>query len=484
MKRLLVGLVVVALLALGGVLAYRHYGGYIAASDSQFSRDTAPKSQLIAGEESAGKKSVINSDGTIKYLNDDFRGYEGVNQQAVTLFDSTKGVSARGANGPISLDHDSYQGNASVAVPITSNQAHQVTVTQKLASPADLSHWASRGYATAWLKLQDRTGISGVSLRLVDAQGNYRQYSALPNLQTNYPNTIENDPFPDLALPDAGETANWTDFWLNKGWNYLPWRADSGHYTDHGWVDMGSISSVQVIFTTTSQLKPQTISLNDLRMVDGLQQNDNEVGGNWYPPLAAPQYGVYDVTQKGSQASLKLLNIRQSQYPSNGDHGRLLSKDGTPLNFAMKVRFSANNLSGDTNDTYLRFLYDFDPSYDPGHDYFGAYMSLDYKKIGLLTVIPVQRFTVQTQEPLNNNVNASYRQNFKPKQNQLYELDMTVRGQHNVTTVYAVKGNRLKQVATLQYTFHRPREKQRNPIGFEVTGNAKATLYDVELLQL
>jgi hypothetical protein len=224
--------------------------------------------------------------------------------------------------------------------------------------------------------------------------------------------------------------------------------------------------------------------LNDLRIQDGLQGADDELAGNWYPPLEAPQYGIYDVNQNKSGASVKLLNVRQSQYPSNGDHGRLLSKGDTPINFAMKVRFAANNLSSDKNNTYLRFLYDFDPSYDPGHDWFGTYMSLNYKKIGLLTVKPRVRFTVQTQEPLNSKIDTGYRHPFTIRQDQVYEMDVTVRDQHNVTTVYAVHGSRLKKIVTLTYDFKRPREQKRNPLGFEVTGNAKATLYNVQVVQL
>jgi len=247
---------------------------------------------------------------------------------------------------------------------------------------------------------------------------------------------------------------------------------------------MAHIQSASLVLSTTTQLKKQNIALNNLRMVDGLQKTSNEVAGNWYPPLEAPQYGVYDVNKNGNQSSLKLLNVRQEQYPSNGDHGRLLSAGGTPLNFASKVRFSANDLTNGTNNTWVRFQYDFDPSYDPGHDWFGSYISLDYHKVGLLTVIPLQRFTIQTQEPLDSHTDGTYRKSFTPKQNQQYELDTTVHGQTNTTTLYIVKGSKLKALATLHYTFKRPRETQRNPIAVEVTGNVKATINDIEVVQL
>ena len=484
-KQLIAAGIVLVAVVIAGITVARQHIGLIPASQSQFAHDSAANSKALAQLASSGQKMVLNKDGTIKNLNENFSGYDGVTQTTIAAFNNTSGVSATGANGKISTQNDAYQGASSVAIPVSKNAQHQTVVTQKLSSPANLSNWKTSGYATMWLRIANSTGISSISLRLKDASGNYREYTALPNLQTNYPNTIENDPFPDLALKDPGLTANWTDFALAPGWNYLPWRADSSNFTDHGNVDMSKITSAQVVFGTTDELAPQTVLLNDLRMVSGLQGAGNEVAGNWYAPLEAPQYGVFDVTKTSNgQDALKLQNVRQTQYPSNGDHGRLLSKGGTPLNFAMKVRFAANNLSSDSNNTYLRFLYDFDPSYDPGHDWFGTYMSLDYSKIGLLTVKPLERFTIQTQEPLNSKTNASYRGTFKPKNDQQYEMDVTVHGQKNTTTLYAVEGSKLRKITTLTYTFQRPRETQRNPIGFEVTGNAKATFYDVELTQL
>ncbi len=483
-KQIVACVVVLAVLAVGGVLLARKYVGLLPASDSQFAHDSAPAAAALGQLAKSGQKMQLNPDGTIKYLNENFQGYLGKSQAIVAPFNGTSGVTTSGTSGSLSTQKDAYEGASSLAVRLVKSDQKQSTVTQLLSNPLDLSNWQTSGYATMWLRVDNRIGISSIALRLKDASGNYREYAALPNLQTNYPNTIENDPFQELPFEQPGLTTNWTDYMLAPGWNYLPWRADTGNFTDHGSIDMHKITSAEVVFNTTSQLAPQTVLLNDLRMVSGLQNTGNEVGGNWYPPLEAGQYGVYDVNQSKGQAALKLLNVRQSQYPSNGDHGRLLSKGGTPLNFAMKLRFSANNLSSDTNNTYLRFLYDFDPSYDPGHDWFGAYMSLDYKKIGLLTVKPLERFTIQTQEPLNSTTNASYRQDFKPKADQQYELDVTVHGQQNQTTLYAVDGSKLRKITTLDYTFKRPREKKRNPLGFEVTGNAKLTFSDVELVQL
>lgn len=483
---IIIGGVVAAILVATATVSWinHQFIGYISADKTQFAKDSAPKATGLAQLASQHKISALNPDGTIQYLRDDFSSYADVTQKVITPFTGTEGVTVTPLSGPLTTSKDAYEGPSSLVVPIVGNKNNQITIMQHLLQPVDLSRWSNTGFATMWLKTADRMGISSTALRLTDNKGNSRTYTALPNLQTNFPNTLENDPFIDLPLPQAGETPKWTDFWLAKGWNYLFWRADQGNYTNAGAVDLSHIQSASLILTTTSALQKQDISLNDLRMVDGLQKVNNELAGNWYPPLEAPQYGVYDINKTGNQASLKLLNVRQEQYPSNGDHGRLLSAGGTPLNFASKIRFSANNLTGDTNNSWVRFQYDFDPSYDPGHDWFGSYLSLDYHKFGLLTVIPLQRFTIQTQEPLDGSDNGTYRTPFTAKANQQYELDTTVHGQTNTTTLYLIKGSKLKALATLHYTFKRPREKQRNPIGIEVTGNVKATINDIEVVQL
>lgn len=465
----------------------RDAGLFMATEKTQFMIDSSTKQNFVDEQKAKNNKLVTNKDGTLKYLSEDFDGYA-KNSTLIDSFDDITQIQTEGTVGPFELSSDkNYEGRYSLGFNIAPNKNNQVVVSKSFSHPLNIWRWKDSGYVTMWMNIQDRKGISGVTLKLGDAAGAYREFKMLPNLQTDFPNFMnDNDAFVDLPYPEKTSASEWTDFWLNKGWNYLPWRIGAGYTKDHENVDFTNITWYEILLTTTSKLPKQHIMIDDLRIQDGLQKEKNVVGGNWAPPLGMPQYGVYDINQiKPGDYVLNLLNVRPSQYPSNGDHGRLLSKNGTPDNFTFRTRFAVNDVGPSTNNTWLRIFYDFDPIYDPGHDWFGTYFSFDYKKFGLLTVIPLERFSMQTQEPLESQDEATFRKTFVPKPNTQYEYNLTVHGQHARATVYEVTGDRLIQRATVDNTFTRKRYKdKRYPIGIEITGNIKATVYNMELVEL
>jgi hypothetical protein len=304
------------------------------------------------------------------------------------------------------------------------------------------------------------------------------------------------DPFPNIAYPGRNDASDeWTDFWLNKGWNYLFWRMDKGNFQDssfgsYGSPDLSAIKWIELRIKVNRELKPQTILVDDLRVQDGIQKDKNAVAGNWFPPNGRPQYGIYDIDKVSADSyALKLQNVRQSQYPSNGDHGRMILNANTPRDFTMRTKFMLTNVPANSQErlnTWFRMVYDFDPFWDPGHDWFGTFTSFEWNKFGLITVKPIERQLIQEQEPLNENIGISSNA-FTPKSNQLYEIHLTVHKQNAKASIYEVKsGNSMVLRSTVSYKFNRPRYglNKRYPICLEVTGNAKAVIYEVEVAGL
>ena len=110
---------------------------------------------------------------------------------------------------------------------------------------------------------------------------------------------------------------------------------------------------------------------------------------------------------------------------------------------------------------------------------------MEYKKFGLITVFPLQRFLVQDQEPSQKNILIS-NNNFSPKQDTPYELQMTVLGNKAISVLYQVRDNCLQQKGFIQYTFRRNRygNEKRFPIALEITGDTKAIIQEIELISL
>ena len=257
---------------------------------------------------------------------------------------------------------------------------------------------------------------------------------------------------------------------------------------------MQQISWFEITIKTNSNFEKQQILLDDLRIQDGLQKEKNATGGYWYPPNNRPQYGLYDIDPLNKfydpdNLVLKLLNVRQSQYTTNGDHGRMIFRYGTPDNFSMRLRFQVTDLpknKKDLSNTWFRVMYDFDPDYDPGHDWFGTFFSMQWNKFGLLTVIPVERQYLQDQEPANKDIDLLSANKFSLRENVLYELRLVVHGQQADATIYEVKNSGLEKKSTSSYGFKRQRYgiEKRYPIALEVTGNIKAIIHEIEISEL
>jgi hypothetical protein len=447
------------------------------------------------------KENPKISENDLYYLKENFDSYGKVYSLSIDTIDDLQGFTIVGSAKNLEVSNENYGTEKSVAFTISPSIKGDsyVVIRKNLEEPLNLSMWDSFGYFSIWLKIENRIGISGVSLKIRDNSGNYRIFKELPNLQINDPDFVKiNDIYPDLYFPENGTASNkWEDFRLVEGWNFLFWRADSSYWTDSNKVNMSEISWYEIIFNLTDNFSEQTLNIDNLRVEDGLQKIKNPTNGNWYSPNGAPQYGIFDVdeTYNGSgDYMLRLLNVKQTQYPSNGDHTRILSNMTTPKNFTMEIYFKlidlppkygggVFNYTINRKNTWFRVQYDFDNVYDPGHDWFGFFISLETDKIGLATVYPVTRYFEQAQEPIN--FDDSNRKSFSPKENVLYVLDIKALGQYEKATLYEVNGNCFTKVAEVEYTFKRQRyDNIRYPFSIETTGNVHADIYSIEVMKI
>lgn len=432
----------------------------------------------------------LNSDDTIRYVYENFdtqRDYSRVIEQ----FESLLNLNIDKNIADISLSKEKINGGSALAVRIKQNavKENKLIIKSDFDNAIDLKRWNNYGFISGWIKLENRNDITGINIKIGDEFGNYREYETLPNLQIGIPNFFnENDAYPDIKYPIRNTTSDeWTDFWLNNGWNYLLWRADKEFYKDTGSVDIEHIKWSEITLLLNKDIASnENILLDDFRIQDGLQKDANPVGNFWYPPHGRPQYGIFDVDEINPQDYvLKLLNVRQTQYPSNGDHGRMITKGTTPLNFVMRVKFKLVDLNSNRDNTWLRIMYDFDPVWDPGHDWFGVYESLEWNKFGLITVIPIERFSTQEQEPKKENIALSSK-NYSIKENKIYEIHLTIEGQKAKATLFSTGSKCFKIKKSVEYEFSRERYdiQKRYPITIEITGNTKAIIYEVEIFEL
>lgn len=448
---------------------------------------------------------LLANDGTIKYLYDNFAGYEN-NQKVLDEFENPNSWLINDEKGKLYYVDEFYGGNGASAYDLDS-YLPSITLATNFSAVQDLTRWEKSGYLTMWLKIGNSQGIDSVYIDLVDNKGNTRMYSTLPNIHVNSTNTFSNDTeFPNLTYPQGNpSTEQWTYYHLGKGWNYLLWRADN--FTDTGAVNMGQIKQARIHVKLNDQnFSPQQIIFNDLRIQDGLQKYSNPTHGFWFPPHGRPQYGVYDIDQIGNSSELRLLNVRNTQYPTNGDHARMITNASVPINFAFRVNFTLIQLgnqethikiprpfsmyvpdiplnAGLRNNTYFRVTYDFEPDWDPGHDWFGAYISLEYNKLGLSSVWPIKRNILQDQEPQAGLKLATAE--FSAQNNKNYEMDMIVTGQTTTATIYELEEKCLQEKSEMTYTFNHPRHTDnRYPIAIESTGSMRSIIYEVEIMSL
>lgn len=496
-KYFLISFIITIALLAGGVMLwyvddinFQSVKKLFCTNDNQFIRSSSLQDELSRNITS------INSSGTVHYFYDNFDSYGKKFSTTIEQFDGLDGISLNGKAGEQKLTNKKYNGSFALSIKTipfvdNGNINENIVVRKSFVIPLNVQQWQNEGFFSAWLNIEDRKGISSVSLKLGDINGNVREFQKLPNLQANIPNNFDGDDlFPNIDYPiKETPTDEWTDFWLDKGWNYLFWRTDKGHYIDSGQFDHSNITWLEITLGTNKELASQEIILDDLRFQSGLQKHVNPLNGVWYPPLGRPQYGIFDVDQvSGENYALKLLNVRQSQYPSNGDHGRMLLQYKTPLNFAMRVRFSLEDFPKNEREqvnTWFRLMYDFDPDYDPGHDWFGTYISLEWNRFGLITVKPLERFLVQDQEPKNKDISVAS-EKFTPREGVVYEEHLTVNGQDAEASIYEVVDDCLILKERVKYTFQRLRydESKRYPVGIEITGNVKAIIREFEMKEL
>lgn len=452
----------------------------------------------------------LDNQGTIQYLYDNFDTYSD-NQIVLDHFENIDLWIVNDKENQLSHSNEYYGGHGAASLAISNNQ--DLMLSKKFEQIQNLKKFEKYGFITLWMNIEDTNSIDSVNVFLEDKFGNTREYSTLVNVHNSSENTFGDDlAYPDLTYPEGNsDIEEWTDFRLAPGWNYLLWRTDK--FTDTGHVDLSQIQMIHLKVKLNDKSTNQNIIFDDLRIQNGLQKNSNPTNGVWFPPHGRPQYGVYDIDQNPANShdyELHLLNVRNSQYITNGDHARMISAAPVPENFALRVKFSLSQLGlsdkdtkfsfpysdllpsewlqfsnlGQRDNSYFRVTYDFEPDWDPGHDWFGAYLSLQYDRFGLVSVWPVVRSLEQDQEPKKGNPLAT--NTFSPKENVMYQMDLVVNGQQTTAAIYEIQDGCLVPKSSIGYTFEHSRHgpNERYPIAIESTGNMRTIIYEVEMVSL
>lgn len=455
------------------------------------------------------KKKLLDqgfSEKDIYYIADDFDSYGNIYSRYIDQMEDIEDVILLGKARDLKISSEHYGGDKSISFVVYNNHIYDndtynndnntsAVIRRTFEQHLNLSKWDNRGYFTSWLRLNNITGILGISLKIGDNNENYRLFNELPNLQADDLDIIQvDDIYPNIQYMYNEGVSEWQDFRLVKGWNYLFWRADN--FTDIGNVDLYNITWYEIVINLSNSFNEQNINLDNLRVQDGLQRYDNPTNGSWYSPNGVPQYGIFDIDEpvEGSKDfKIRLLNVRQSQYVSNGDHGRILSKKAMPINFTAQIYFklvdlpkkwkgNIFNYSSNRNNTWFRVQYDFDNEYDPGHDWFGAFISLEHDKFGLASTFPVIRYLKQKQEPIE--FTKESRIDISIKKDVLYILDIKALGQYEKAIIYEVNNGCTSEIGNVEYVFKRQRYgyDRRYPLSIEVRGNVHADIYSVHVI--
>lgn len=505
-KKILIGSGIAGIISIIAIIGTMQSPLVLSSSCDQIGMfDEKTKNSNLNQYQSNKEPSVyLSTDNTIAFLYDDFTRY-GDNQKILDEFDDPNSWQVNNEEGKLRITDEYYGGNNALVYDINTSTSN-IVLSKSFSDLQNLTRWQKSGYITMWINIENSTGIDSLGIQLEDKDGNTRYYESLPNVHTISPNTFGNEKeYPDLVYPEGDpKIERWVDYQLTTGWNYVLWRADN--FTDNGTVNMDKIKKVNIqLELNTTNFVTQQIIFDDLRIQDGIQKYSNPTHGMWYPPHGRPQYGVYDIDKVGNDYELRLLNVRNTQYPSNGDHGRMISPAPVPKDFAFKTQFTFTRLKDPEtsvkipvpfglplpkipmnvdlrNNTYFRVTYDFEPEYDPGHDWFGAYLSLQYNRLGLSSVWPIERSILQDQEPKAGSTISST--DFTARNNVKYEMDMIVEGQTTSVAIYEVDGKCLNEKAEMIYTFHHPRHTERYPIAIESTGNLLSRIHEVEIVSL
>lgn len=514
------GLALIGLVILAAVIAIiaattNLSGASSVVCDSNTIFDEFSDSSLRNAEFDPSTSQVhLDNAGNIAYLYEDFEQYAG-NQIVIDEFEDAEEWRANG-EGELRIASEYYGGSGALAyLAPAGREIDTITLQRESEVTQDFSMLANTGYLTMWINVPHPEGIDSVTIALQDESGNSRTYSPLQNIHASGPNTFQDDTeYPDLVYIEGDpKRERWTDFMLGSGWNYLLWRTDDYH--DEGIVQLEKIMHLFVILNVNEDLSAGgQLIFDNLRMQSGLQKSSNPTGGVWYPPHGRPQYGVYDIdkSEDGQSYELRLLNVRNTQYPSNGDHARMISSAPVPIDFVMRVEFTLNQLGpedeqitlpslvpawtppewrevpiheGQRNNTYFRITYDFEPAWDPGHDWFGTYLSLQYGKFGLSSVWPLERNILQDQEPKAGARTAITE--FSPKSDVRYEMNLLVKGQLASATIYEIKSSDcIERKSAISYIFEHARQgnDKRYPVAIESTGNMRTIIHEVEIVSL
>jgi len=377
--------------------------------------------------------------------------------KGIILFNSTL-FENNGGNLLINETFDNYNSNSKILSNALNN----------------ISRWKDGGVITAWSFVDDYNEIRRIDLILKDSSNKEIRLNGIANLEVSRAeNKIKsNDIFPDynFKLCKNQTLITWEDFMLINGKNFLFWE-----WNQTLDIDTENIVLIEAIDTN------KEIGIFDTVIQDGLCKDVNSLNGWWYSPNGLPQYGVWWV----NNSKLRMVHVEQEQYPSNGNHVRILSQETTPKNFVMKNIFEVKHLSEDyvggmRDNTFIRIAWDFDNIYDPGHDQTFLFLSAEYDYMGLQRVYPIERYFKQGQEPLNNKAKTP----FKLEEKKIYEVDILVKNQKAKAIIYEITPLFLIKRAQIDYTFDTIRPSSSYPFSIESTGNIEILLDSVYVKEL
>ena len=345
----------------------------------------------------------------------------------------------------------------------------------------DLSNYVNKGLIIGWIDVENWRDINRVDLDLCDDNKCHTIKGVENNLELKRDeNTIfENEDFVDYSFncPNQ-ENSVWRDYMITDGVNLVFWE-----YNNSLPVDMSKVK-----YKTSYPTK-------NLVIMGGFCKDTSPTNANWISPHGLIQYGFHYV----DNGTAYLKNVRQTQMVSNGDHTRILSKESTPKDFILRMKFTTRNIleqpfhitdmdsrlkkwidapENKKVNNYIRVGWDFEDTWDAGHDQTILYLSLQYDYFGMQRVYPIVRQIEQGYEEADN------KEKLELKNNRDYEINLEVRGQTAIATIYELKTLYYKKLATVEYEFKTPRPEQNYPISIEATGDVQIEIDYIEIREI
>jgi hypothetical protein len=345
----------------------------------------------------------------------------------------------------------------------------------------DLSSYQDKGMIIGWIDVKDWREIERVNLELCD-ENNCHTLKGIDNhleLEREENTIFGNEDFEDYAFNCPNQKNKmWRDFMIANGENLVFWE-----YNKSLPIDMSDV-----------KLKTSYPSY-DLVIMKGFCKDVNPTNSEWISPHGLIQYGFHHA----ENGTAYLKNVRQTQMVTNGDHTRILSKEPTPKDFILRMKFTTRDIPkkdfyiGDWMpqlkawieppvnkrlNNYIRVGWDFEDSWDAGHDQTSLYCSLQYNYFGMQRVYPIVRQTKQGYEEADN------KDQLKLKNNKDYEINIITQGQHARAIIYELNPLYYKKVAVVDYTFKRPRPETEYPISIEATGDVNIEVDYIEMREI